>query len=343
MSPRKATCDSKSKVSEKPPQPESSIMYDEVKHHERKPGRAVILVANGQNFSEITGKCKKIQEARKKDKNPFRLTVILPEYLQTAVNDILEDETRKYLAIIVSHAVEEIMFHVSEPRIKTLRIQRCRQEKDAHPQLTLNGMSTYVGTRVDEWQSRPNEEKREFFLGENVIIKPDIRNSPSWKGSSGEHFSKMDGREEQLHQHFDYMNRTPINAPNWWELWSGCIGGILGLAAGSPELVAGIKATTKGIYLQYQFGIRPKGKSNAGSAKPTMVTSAAGPATLLCLGVAATIYFVPWDSVYSWLTDAFSWLWKKIVALWQKFKNFMASVFSKTVPKVPHFARSESI
>ena len=235
------------------------------------------------------------------------------------------------------------MFHVPEPHISALRIQRCSVEKDGQPQLTLNGMSTYVGTRVDEWQSLANKEGREFWLGHKVLIRPDILHSPCWAHSSRQNFSRMDGREERLHGHFDYMERTAMDSPDWWERWRGSIAGILGLAAGSAKLLAGFDATAKGIYLQYQFGIFSKLTFAAGSASAKTVVSVAGPAVLLGVGVAATVYFVPWDSVYSWLTDAFSWLWKKIVALWKKFKDFMASTFSRSVPQVPMFARSKRI
>jgi hypothetical protein len=245
--------------------------------------------------------------------------------------------------IIVSQAVEEIMFHVTEAHISTLRIQRCSQEKNANPQLTLSGMSTYIGTRVDDWQNMQKPEEGSLWIGENVVIRPDIIQS-SWARAAGQSFSRtrMDGREQMLHRHFNDMDRTPIHAPSFWQQWRGCIAGILGLAAGSAKLLGGFDATAKGVYLQYQFGLFSKATFAAGSASlNTMVSAVLGPATLLGVGVAATVYFMPWDSVYSWLTDAFSWLWKKIKALWQKFKDFMASTFSRNVPQVPEFARSK--
>jgi hypothetical protein len=193
------------------------------------------------------------------------------------------------------------MFHVTEPHISTLRIQRCSQEKNANPQLTLSGMSTYIGTRVDEWQNMQKPKEGSLWIGENVVIRPDIIQS-SWARPAGQSFSRtrMDGREQMLHRHFNDMDRTPIHAPSFWQQWSGCIAGILGLAAGSAKLLGGFDAAAKGVYLQYQFGLFSKATFAAGSAslkvrwyplswdpRPCLV-SESQPRYTLCRGIPCT-------------------------------------------------------
>ncbi len=76
------------------------------------------------------------------DSRALLVKVTLQANLQAAINNILADKTRRYLAFLVSQAVEKITVHVQEPSITTLRIQRCPQENDNHGQLEINGMST---------------------------------------------------------------------------------------------------------------------------------------------------------------------------------------------------------
>jgi hypothetical protein len=100
----------------------------------------------------------------------------------------------------------------------------------------------------------------------------------------------------------------------WWREWKGPVAAILGLTVAAGKFAVGLKAAAGGVFIEYKLGLMSL-KVAAGVAKTSALVTAAGSAVLLGAGVAAAVYFVPWD-------DVFSWIWDWICNLWASFRKW---------------------
>jgi hypothetical protein len=130
-----------------------------------------------------------------------------------------------------------------------------------------------------------------------------------------------------------------ISTNSAWDEWKGPVAAILGLAAGAGKFAFSMKVAAGGMYAKYKFGMLAVELGAAG-AKGSVVATAAGPAILLGLGVAAAVYFIPWDSVFKWLEKVIAWLWEGMKAIWEgmkaawaRFQSWVASFFGSDVAK----------
>ncbi|OQV00790.1 hypothetical protein CLAIMM_06241 [Cladophialophora immunda] len=139
-----------------------------------------------------------------------------------------------------------------------------------------------------------------------------MRNNNSLSGSE----------KDEMKRQLRHMENVDMNG-SWWHEWRGPISVILGLAAASVKFVVELEATTGGVFVEYKFGLMSL-KAAAGGVKASALLTAAGPAVLLGVGVAAAAYFVPWDKVFSWVKSFFSWIWDRICNLWESFKTWVS-------------------
>ncbi|CZR58744.1 uncharacterized protein PAC_08636 [Phialocephala subalpina] len=230
------------------PRPESSVMCDVVKQEGGKEECAVVLVVDGINFYETQESCKSlVPKSRKVVKPKILVKVTTSNWLQATINEINGDQTRRYLTILVSQTIEEILFHVSAT-IGTLRILRCSDKQDTLGELLINGLSTFSSYKLEDWQGR--KHKHQLYLGDRVMIKPDLFRSPSWATNK---FSEPEVQEkDRIRSYFTSMDDIPMKDPTWWQSWKVVISSMLGLAASGAKILAGFEATAKGVYLQFQ-------------------------------------------------------------------------------------------
>ncbi|KAJ0277262.1 hypothetical protein CBS470a_010366 [Colletotrichum nupharicola] len=93
-----------------------------------------------------------------------------------------------------------------------------------------------------------------------------------------------------------------------------------------------------GVYVKYAFGFHALELGAAGAKAATVVT-AAGPAVVMGVTAAAAVYFIPWESLMDWLKGALSFLWGKVCAVWERFKDWVMHLFGgHTGPRPMEFA-----
>jgi hypothetical protein len=253
--------------------------------------------------------------------------VTTDDWLQATINDVKRDKRRRRLTVLVSGEVDEISFDVHSC-IRTLKILRCG-DSDANRQLLINGSSTFGEVRLDMWQAK--RRKRSIYLGLGVQIKVELNGNSSWARSTNE-FDAF--QQEELRRYVRSMGHISTNSA--WDEWKGPVAVILGLAVGAGKFAFSMKVAAGGMYAKYKFGMLAVELGAAG-AKGSVVATAAGPAILLGVGVAAAVYFIPWDSVFKWLEKVIAWLWEGMKAIWARFQSWVTSFFGNDVAEEESF------
>lgn len=220
----------------------------------------------------------------------------------------------QHLTLLVSHKVDDITVHVGGG-ITTLSIFRCNHNDHPDGHLLLDGASTFRSVRLDEWQGK-HQQKHRLYLGEGVGIQIGFSSETQW-GNYSDVLSEIEKTE--IYQQFKRMHidDNPNADGHWWVKWQGSIAVILGLLTGNKEMAASFQATADGVYVGYQFGAAAVKIVAAGLGTSTAV-SAAGPATMLGIGAAAAVYFIPWNCLFGWLEGVFAKLYRKVLAMWRK-------------------------
>ncbi|KAF4772932.1 hypothetical protein HER10_EVM0008114 [Colletotrichum scovillei] len=230
------------------------------------------------------------------------------------------DEIRE-LVLIVSSQFDDIYFKMPH-NVKLLMVLRAETCSSTGGQLCINGGSIFRGTKICNWQSR--RHKGSLFFGPNVGVPIDPR---------GEHWTEAKrtferdftaDEKQKLRRQFEKMRSQPMDGNGWLKEWKGIIASVMGVLAGGSKLVAAITASTGGVFVHYQYGIMSI-KVGAAFAKGSMIATAAGPAIFVGVGVAAAVYFIPWETLLDWLGDMFSWARDILRRLWSYVKGWLAN------------------
>jgi len=196
---------------------------------------------------------------------------------------------------------------------------------EAGATLFVDGSSTYNDVRLDKWQAHRHKYHTLVIGHESgVRIKlTDIVNLSNWARCRS-NFSESE--QAELRQHFG-----TLSGKSRWDEVKGTVAAIVGIAVGTVKLGVSLSGAAGGIYVKYTFGFHALELGAAG-AKMTAVVTAAGPAVVLGVTAAAAVYFVPWESLFDWLKRTLFCLWDKICALWQRFKDWVMSLFASESP-----------
>ena len=117
-----------------------------------------------------------------------------------------------------------------------------------------------------------------------------------------------------------------MGGEGWWKKWRGPLASILGVLAGSAGFAGAVTAAAAGAYVSFVWDSM---SLKAGAVAGTVTGAACGGAVLLGAGVAAAVYFMPWGSVFGVLRSALSWLWAKVVSLWERFESWWSGYWSR--------------
>ena len=191
---------------------------------------------------------------------------------------------------------------------------------------------------MDTWQEKERKDNK-LYVGSGVGIEYELAQIRSWRGTQGSNISYTD--QESLRSHVRGMNGAEMKG-NWWREWRGTVATILGLVVSAGTLVINLKATAGGIFVEYKLGIMSV-KVAAGAVKTSALVTAAGPAVLLGAGVAAAVYFVPWDKVFSWMKSFFSRIWDWICDLCEKFANWKSEQAQRSKARPTNTGRAKSM
>ncbi|WYZ35433.1 hypothetical protein EsH8_X_000080 [Colletotrichum jinshuiense] len=232
------------------------------------------------------------------------------------------------LVLVVSGHLNDIRFHV--PRnIRSLIVMRCGFSYNINSQLCIDGSSTFRDTKLRKWQSR--KHKGSLFLGRGVGISIDP-NGKGWaqaKQSFQRNFTEDEKRD--IRQQFQKMRNQPQEGERWWHEWKGIVASLMGILSCGVKLTASIKASAGGAFFHYQYGMMSL-KAGAAYAKGATVATAAGPAVLVGMGIAAAVYFMPWETLLDWFESIFSWCLGGLKTIWSWFREWLASFRSTQGP-----------
>ncbi|GAB1315445.1 hypothetical protein MFIFM68171_05655 [Madurella fahalii] len=185
----------------------------------------------------------------------------------------------------------------------------------------------WLQPNIDSAQGDPGctemEERRKhkFYLGPSVRIRVGMDQGSPWSSAmrSSESLSSED--KEKLRTHLQAMENADMDG-KWWRAWKGPVSAILGLAVAAGKLAIGLEATVAGIFVEYTFGYM-SWKAAAAAPKTSVTMTAAGSAILLGVGVAAAVYVIPWDGLFSWFRGFFASIWDWMCNVWAKFKSWL--------------------
>ena len=233
-----------------------------------------------------------------------------------------EERGAKSLVLIASGSLTDLLFHVGDG-VSDLKICRCGYDKNVQDYLKVQGTCTFNKTFLQEWQEQPDNTKR-LILGPGVIIEVIPNMSSGWElPQESFEYSK----QEKVSKSVEQMIQTSMDG-NWWEQWKAPMAAILGSLSGAARFAATMNLTAGGAFVQYKF----LGSQLAvGTAALKASAALSGGCIVLGTGVAAAVYFIPWESFFEWLKQAFKWLMHKINELWTKVKEWLASCVSTLV------------
>ncbi|EXF83415.1 hypothetical protein CFIO01_10505 [Colletotrichum fioriniae PJ7] len=230
------------------------------------------------------------------------------------------DEIRE-LVLVVSSQFDDVYFKMPH-NVKLLMVLRAETCSSPGGQLCINGSSTFRGTELYNWQSRPH--KGSLFFGPDVGIPIDPRDERWTEAKRTFERDLTNDEKQKLRRQFEKMRSQPMEGNGWLKEWKGIVASVMGVLAGGLKMVAAITASTGGVFVHYQYGIMSL-KVGAAFAKGSVVATAAGPAILVGAGVAAAVYFIPWETLLDWFGDMFSWARDILRRLWSCVKDWLAN------------------
>ena len=239
--------------------------------------------------------------------------------LQATIDYLNLNSGVRRIRILVSPELGSLYeFHVPS-QYKTLKILRCGHgkihPKEPHGRTRITPGSTFAGIRISDWHEE--ERSRELYVREGIGIQSSF---DKFNFKAGSVNSLSSSEKERMYQTFQDMRNTDMSG-KWWREWKGKIATLVGLTVGAGKAAIGMHATATGVFIDMKYGLFAL---KAGGIKASAVVTAAGSAFLLGVGVAAAVYFIPWDDFFSWLGNLiskfFSWLWK----VWQDFMEWVS-------------------
>lgn len=244
-----------------------------------------------------------------------RALVTSPEALAGTINEVKDDPEHRHLLLLASSEIEYLDFHVQST--SSLMVFRVAKQERRRKQLFVSGTSTYNGVRLDEWAA--TRHSRKVLLGRGVHVEVDLAGSHRWDSAASVLSS---AQRDEIRAHLQRMHNTRMSG-NWWREWKGTVAAILGIVVTGAKLTFGMKAAVGGIFVNWSFAGHVF-QAGAFGAKASAVATAAGPAVLLGAGVAAAVYFVPWESLFQWLRGALSRIWDWICDLWEGIQKLLS-------------------
>ncbi|KAF5511579.1 hypothetical protein CGCS363_v003205 [Colletotrichum siamense] len=285
--------------------------------------RAFVAVCSPHSVSRLSKKCQSLQKPAFHFFRRKRSSVVVTTdfALDSTIRDLAKSHECDELVLVVSGHIEAIDFDVPS-NFRVLMVLRCGFGSNAKKYLHLDGSSTFCGSMIQRWAQK--ERRRRLFLGPAVLIDIDPEEK-SWANSEQAFKQTLSSREKiRIRRHVEKMKKTSVDDGEWWKRWRGSLASILGILACGAKLAVSIKASAGGALFQFQYGLLNI-KAGAACAEASAFMTAAGPAVLIGVGVAAAVYYVPWDSILEWLGGILSWLSDGFIAIWEMFKDWMAS------------------
>ena len=239
--------------------------------------------------------------------------------------------------MLVSRKVHNISFSVRGENITDLKIVRCNDGQEGN--VTINGGSTFGGTRLDQWQV--NSERR-LYIGEHgvQIRVEDPSVIPGWADAhKSPATAAVSDRVKDLKTQLEKTEGASSSTwTEWWDKWNGPAAAAVGIATATTKYAFDLKGVVGGVAVRHTVS-SPLFKSTtevaAFGAKLSSVVTAAGPAVILGVASAAAVYFVPWERFFGWLGDsiksifkAFSSLKEWFLGWWEEFKKWMDDAFN---------------
>jgi hypothetical protein len=144
---------------------------------------------------------------------------------------------------------------------------------------------------------------------------------PKWRSSAANGAINLDrDQQAELKSHLQTMRKGNMHR-NWWKRWRGPIAAILGIVTTTGKIAVGLKVAAGGAFVDFNCAAFSL-KAGIAGLKASSVMTVAGPAVLLGVGVAAAVYFIPWDDVISWIGILFSRFCSWIMRLWEDFQTW---------------------
>ncbi|KAF6814918.1 hypothetical protein CSOJ01_03748 [Colletotrichum sojae] len=252
----------------------------------------------------------------------LRIIVTADVGLQSILNDLEDDEYCHELVLVVSGNLSRIEFHVPS-NISILIVLRCSLYHRDEGRLFVDGHSTFRETELQDWAAM-DHKKRSMFFEPDTVVTVDPR-SKAWQQSTESLRRNLNPHEkENIRCRVDEMKATRMEGGNWWDKWSGSLAAILGILAGGSKLVAQASAAVGGTLVEFNCGLFSLKVAKA-SAGISGIATAAGPVVLIGVGVAAAIYFIPWEGLFEWLGKIVSWLPGGFATIWEMFKSWLVN------------------
>ncbi|KAF0318688.1 hypothetical protein GQ607_014104 [Colletotrichum asianum] len=271
--------------------------------------RAFVAVCSPHSVSRLSNKCQSLQKPAFHFFRRKRSSVVVTtdSALDSTIRDLAKSHECDELVLVVSGHLEVIDFDVPS-NFRVLMVLRC-------------GFGSNAKSMIQRWAQK--ERRRRLFLGPAVLIDIDPEEK-SWANSEQAFKQNLSSREKtKIRRHVEKMKKTSVDDGEWWKRWRGSLASILGILACGTKFAVSIKASAGGALFQFQYGLLNI-KVGAACAEASGFVTAAGPAVLIGVGVAAAVYYVPWDSILEWLGGILSWLSDGFIAIWEMFKDWMA-------------------
>lgn len=260
------------------------------------------------------------------------MCITTPQALQQDIDSSASHGQVHELFLLVSRHIDlqQIQFHVPAS-IDNLYIIRCANESrrpgsvEANKKLVLNGGSTFCGVRLDEWQAKRAGEHN-IILGPDVVIQ--LGMGIPWTARDALAVISKQQREE-IAKHFKDMCEAKYEGNPQWEKWRRPVTKLLEVAAGQSSLAQVVECYAGGIVVQAatrltQSGIEGAFKVSAG----LLCLSGPGQMALAGVAAAAAIYFIPWDTVWTWFRSAFGTFLSWLMQAWENLKSWVQSAVS---------------
>lgn len=149
--------------------------------------------------------------------------------------------------------------------------------------------------------------------------------SKAWRESAESLRQNLRSQEkEDIRRRVNEMKATRMEGGNWWREWSGSLAAVLGILAGGTTLITKVSAAGSGTLVNFSCPFFSLAIAKA-SVSVTGIATAAGSAVLVGAGVAAAIYFIPWDKFFEWLGRVVSWLADGFATIWDMFKSWLVN------------------
>ncbi|KAL6879145.1 hypothetical protein J3F83DRAFT_284253 [Trichoderma novae-zelandiae] len=305
---------------------EIGSLVNYVRTFEFGPNTFVILVCR---HGAIEGLTSKINHKRQRVLGRFKnLAIRVTDDIRlsamvTAAEKPWRSEAYDNLVIIASGFVDHLYFEIGST-IMDLRVYRCGTDHNPGGYLYLEGFSTFHGQPIRNWEAMHHEAR--FWLGPGVVLN--LGSHIGQLGKLSEDSASLSGfDQEKVRSNIDKMDKVKMEG-TWWYEFRAPISAIVGtLTSAAKYAHAGfIKMTAEGMLVQYGFVGFALVAATAAAVSVDAVS--AGTALLVAPGVAAAVYFIPWESVFCWLNSVASWLKTGIKKIWEKIKDWLATCAS---------------